>query len=120
MDVLKRINEIMEKQELTDYQLSKISGLSSSTISNMRQRNTVPSVPTLELICNALHITLSQFFVDEDTQFFPVTPLQREMINEFIFLSKQQQQIIVDLLKSMNHSSAEPAAEEEGKTDDPV
>lgn len=96
----------MEKQELTDYQLSKISGLSSSTISNMRQRNTVPSVPTLEQICNAMHITLSQFFVDENTQFFPVTPLQREMINEFIFLDEQQQQIIVELVKSMNRTSS--------------
>lgn len=35
MDVLKRIDEIMRKQHLNDYQLSKLSGLSTSTISNM-------------------------------------------------------------------------------------
>ena len=40
MDVLKRIDEIMRKQHLNDYQLSKLSGLSTSTISNMRKRNT--------------------------------------------------------------------------------
>ena len=43
MDVLKRIDEIMRKQHLNDYQLSKLSGLSTSTISNMRKRNTIPS-----------------------------------------------------------------------------
>ena len=32
MDVLKRIDEIMRKQHLNDYQLSKLSGLSTSTI----------------------------------------------------------------------------------------
>lgn len=45
MDVLKRIDEIMRKQHLNDYQLSKLSGLSTSTISNMRKRNTIPSMP---------------------------------------------------------------------------
>ena len=48
MDVLKRIDEIMRKQHLNDYQLSKLSGLSTSTISNMRKRNTIPSIATLD------------------------------------------------------------------------
>ena len=37
MDVLKRIDEIMARQHLNDDQLSKLSGLSTSTISNMRK-----------------------------------------------------------------------------------
>lgn len=65
MDVLKRIDEIMRKQHLNDYQLSKLSGLSTSTISNMRKRNTIPSIATLEYICDSFDMTLSQFFVDE-------------------------------------------------------
>ena len=35
MNVIARIDEIMKKQGLTDYQLSKLSGLSPSTISNL-------------------------------------------------------------------------------------
>ena len=54
MDVLKRIDEIMARQHLNDYQLSKLSGLSTSTISNMRKRNTIPSIATLEYICESL------------------------------------------------------------------
>lgn len=52
MDVLKRIDEIMRKQHLNDYQLSKLSGLSTSTISNMRKRNTIPSIATPEVIAD--------------------------------------------------------------------
>ena len=35
MNVIARIDEIMKKQGLTDYQLSKLSGLSPSTISGI-------------------------------------------------------------------------------------
>lgn len=45
MDVLKRIDEIMRKQHLNDYQLSKLSGLSTSTISNMRKRKPFHPLP---------------------------------------------------------------------------
>ena len=53
MDVIKRIEDLMKERNWTDYKLSKKSGLSSSTIANMRRRNTIPSIPTLETICEA-------------------------------------------------------------------
>ena len=84
MDVLKRIDEIMRKQHLNDYQLSKLSGLSTSTISNMRKRNTIPSIATLEYICDSFDMTLSQFFVDEGTLLYPVNDTQKDFLDYFI------------------------------------
>lgn len=83
MDVLKRIDEIMRKQHLNDYQLSKLSGLSTSTISNMRKRNTIPSIATLEYICDSFDMTLSQFFVDEGTLLYPVNDTQKDFLDYF-------------------------------------
>lgn len=101
MDVIKKIDEIMSKQRLTDYQLAKISGLSTSTISNMRKRNTVPSVVTLEYICDGLGITLSQFFVNQETQMYPVTDVQRDFLDYYILLSEEQQKLMLEIAKQM-------------------
>ena len=38
--------------------------LSQSTIANLFKRNTVPSIVTVESICNGFGITLAQFFCD--------------------------------------------------------
>lgn len=101
MDVLKRIDEIMRKQHLNDYQLSKLSGLSTSTISNMRKRNTIPSIATLEYICDSFDMTLSQFFVDEDTILYPVNETQKDFLDYFVLLTGEQQHLVLEVVKNM-------------------
>lgn len=101
MDVLKRIDEIMRKQHLNDYQLSKLSGLSTSTISNMRKRNTIPSIATLEYICDSFDMTLSQFFVDDGTLLYPVNDTQKDFLDYFILLTDEQQQLVLEVVKNM-------------------
>lgn len=58
MDVIKRINALTEERGWSTYKLVSKSGLSSSTIANIYRRNTVPSITTLEAICDAFGITL--------------------------------------------------------------
>lgn len=99
MDVLKRIDEIMARQHLNDYQLSKLSGLSTSTISNMRKRNTIPSIATLEYICESFDITLSQFFMDNQSTLYPVNETQKEFLDYFVLLSDEQQQLMLEVVK---------------------
>lgn len=62
MDAQKRIRKLMEERGWTDYRLAKESGLSRSTVTNMFNRNNVPTLPTLEAVCKAFGITLTQFF----------------------------------------------------------
>ena len=100
MDVVERLNEIMRKQHISDYKLAKISGLSLSTLSNMRKRNTVPSIVTLEIICKALNITLTQFFASEDDDLYPVTPLQREFMDYYVLMSDEQQHLFLEMAKN--------------------
>ena len=65
MDVIKCIDFLMKGQDLSDYKLKTESGLSSSTIANIRRRNTVPSITTLKSICSVFGITLAQLFNEE-------------------------------------------------------
>ena len=107
MNVIERIDAIMKKQGLSDYQLSKISGLSSSTISNMRRRHTIPSIPTLEHICGSLNLSLSQFFADDASTMYPVTPEQKQFLDIYVQLSKEQQNLICELAQQLVNKTDE-------------
>ena len=78
-----------------------LSGLSTSTISNMRKRNTIPSIATLEYICDSFDMTLSQFFVDEGTLLYPVNDTQKDFLDYFILLTEEQQQLVLEVVKNM-------------------
>lgn len=77
MDTRARIRKLMEERNWTEYRLSIASGLSQSTVANIFNRNTTPSVATLESICQAFGVTLAQFFADGDM--VELSPEQREM-----------------------------------------
>lgn len=51
MDAKKRIQELMDERQWSEYRLAIASGLSQSTVANIFNRNTTPSVTTLESIC---------------------------------------------------------------------
>ena len=77
MDVIKRISDLTKERGWSTYRLSYESGLSSSTIANIYRRNTIPSLITLESICSAFGITLSQFFA-KNMNTVTVTKEQKE------------------------------------------
>lgn len=98
MDVIQRIDDIMKERGWSYYKLSIESGLSSSTITNIYRRNTVPSITTLEAICNAFGITLSQFFAEEDA-FVQLSPEQKEMFDNWLCLSESQKKIVAEIIE---------------------
>ena len=59
---IRRIKELMKRNGYNTYHLSKQSGVSLSTLSSMFEKNTEPRVETIEKICAACDITVSQFF----------------------------------------------------------
>ncbi len=65
MDVLKRINELRLAKNWSVYRLSVEADLPQSTLTNMINRETLPSITTLEAICKALGISVSDFFREE-------------------------------------------------------
>ena len=97
MDVIERIDNLMKERGWSEYRLSIESGLSSSTIANMHRRNTVPSIPTLEAICNAFGITLSQFFNDE-TPTVQLSEEQMEFFHKWITLTAEQKRLIEEVI----------------------
>lgn len=75
-------------------------GLSENTIATILKRNSLPSVGTLESICNGFGITLSEFFAEGDL--IEVSSDTKQLIEYWGGISPKQKQIILDLLKNMN------------------
>lgn len=98
MDIIQRIDSLMEERQWSDYKLSVESGLSSSTIANIHRRNTIPSISTLEAICNAFGITLSQFF-NEGLTTVQLSKEQQDLFTEWITLTKEQKDLIFSIIK---------------------
>ena len=99
MDAKARIRQLMEERNWSEYRLAIASGLSQSTVANIFNRNTIPSVATLESICAGLGITLSQFFAEGDM--VELTEEQREMFAAWSTLSKDQKEVLRQLILVM-------------------
>ena len=99
MDTKERIMQLMEQRNWTIYELSKRSGISQTTLSNMWKRNTEPSIPTLTEICKAFDITLAQFF--SEGRNVELTQKQYDLFQHWGFLSEEQKDILIALVKSI-------------------
>lgn len=101
MDVLGRIRQLMEEREWTLYRLSKESGVQQSTLGNLWRRNNVPSVYTLEQICRAFGITLSEFFAENPRELAELTREQKELLGHWDKLTLEQKNALLVLLRGL-------------------
>lgn len=99
MDILKRIRDLMEERDWSIYRLAIESGLTQSTISNMFNRKTDPSIKTLEALCDAFHITLSDFFREEEGT--PIDLQKKELLESFSRLSQKERDALLTLVRSL-------------------
>lgn len=102
MEVHERLRQIMNERGWTEYRLSKKCGLSESTLANIFKRNTMPSISTLESICEGFGITLSQFFSDGDL--VELSPELQELFNCWVTLTAEQKQAVLQLISVMNNN----------------
>ena len=65
-DILEIIKQNREARGWSEYQLAERSGLPKSTISSWYKKSMTPSFASLEKICDAFGVTLSQFFAQDD------------------------------------------------------
>ena len=99
-DILAAITTYREERGWTEYQLAERSGLPQSTISSWYRRSMVPTIPSLEKICTAFGITLSQLFAEGDVP-VSLTESQRKLLNRWARLSEEQQSVVFALIDMM-------------------
>ncbi|MBQ8392790.1 MAG: helix-turn-helix transcriptional regulator [Clostridia bacterium] len=98
MDSLKRIRELLDERKMTMYQLSQRAGIPQSTLSNLFLRNNAPTLPTLEKICNALDITVCDFFKTDEEAIN-----ESDFIEEWNRLSVEEKRTVYKMMKLLNN-----------------
>lgn len=100
MDTLERLRQLQKQRGWTDYRLARESGLSDSTIINIYRRNALPSIPTLEAICRAFGLTLSQFFADGEL--VELTPELNQLFDQWKTLTPEQKRVTMEVVQAFN------------------
>jgi len=99
-DILATITKYRQDRDWTEYQLAERSGLPQSTISSWYRKNMIPTVPSLEKICIAFGITLSQLFAEEENT-VSLTESQMKLLESWSRLTEEQQAAVFTLIDKM-------------------
>lgn len=99
-DILAVITGLRTARGWTEYQLAENSGLPQSTISSWYRKNLIPSIPSLEKICDAFGITLSQLFAEGDDA-VSLTPSQKLLLESWSKLTAEQQEALLGLMNTI-------------------
>ena len=100
MDTLQRLQQLLKERDWTVYRLSVNCDMPSSTLNNIFNRNTIPSIPTLETICKGFGITLSQFFAENEM--VELSPELKELFDGWLTLTPEQKAAITQLIRTIN------------------
>ncbi|MCR4719717.1 MAG: helix-turn-helix transcriptional regulator [Firmicutes bacterium] len=100
MDVKKRLEDVLKKQGWTKYRLAKECSIPPATISNIFHRGTVPTIATIEAICDTLNITLAEFF--SDNEMVELTPELKAFYDGWMYLPPEKKEYLLQTLKYLN------------------
>lgn len=92
-DVIQHIQDLCKERSWTYYRLAKEADIPYSTLNNMVNRTNIPTIPTLQKLCDAFGITLADFFLDEPDA-LQLTEGQQEIITLYNNLSLEKKKIL--------------------------
>ena len=91
--IIDRIEQLCEKKHISRYRLAQKSGIAQSSISTLLNRKSVPTIQTLEKICEGLDMTLAQFFAGDD-KLPDLIEEQKSLLEEWNAMDEQQRQLV--------------------------
>lgn len=100
MDILNRIRQLKDERGWSNYRLAKEAGISENVLNNLFRLNNQPTIPTLEALCKGFSLSLSQFFA-EGNEAVVLNGEQKEMLDIWNTLNKEQKAALLELLKKM-------------------
>lgn len=91
--IIAKIEQLCEKKNISRYRLAQKSGIAQSSISTLLNRKSVPTIQTLEKICDGLDITLAQFFTD-DEEYPDLTSDQKQLLSDWNAMDDHQKELV--------------------------
>lgn len=97
MTIAEKIDALRLERGWSINYLAMEAMLTQSTINNMFNRKTEPTISTLRAICGAFGITLSEFFEEEEKS----SDINTELYRRINTLSTEQKEALLTILKSI-------------------
>ena len=94
-----RIKELCDKQQITKYRLSQLTGVTQTVLSRIIKRENIPTIQTLEKICTALNISLAQFFAKDENP-PDLTAEQREIVETWSGLNPEDRDRLMKIIRT--------------------
>ena len=91
--IIAKMEQLCEKKNISRYRLAQKSGIAQSSISTLLNRKSVPTIQTLEKICDGLDITLAQFFT-EDEEYPDLTSDQKQLLSDWNAMDDHQKELV--------------------------
>ncbi len=103
-DVLARIITLCNERGWSTYKLAKESNIPYSSLNNMINRNTFPTIPTLIKICSGFDIPIYEFFLYNDDTVIPKILSQREciLLENYRNLPSQQRYLLEAYIQGLH------------------
>lgn len=98
--ITNRIKELCDKKQMSMYALSKKTGISQSSLSNLMKRGSTPTFYTLDRICDGLGITLPQFF-SEDMGRLELSSEQKKVLETWESLTDKEKAAVEIYVRGM-------------------
>ena len=99
-NILIKIVELREARNWSEYQLAERANIPQSTINSWYRKNMTPSISSLEKICAALDITLSQLF-SKSQEKYDLTDEQITLLEKWSKLTEDQRKAIFELMDAI-------------------
>ena len=94
-----RIKELCDKQQITKYRLSQMTGVTQTVLSRIMKGENVPTIQTIEKICSALNISLEQFFAKDENP-PDLTAEQKEIIETWNGLNPEERERLMKIIRT--------------------
>ena len=91
-----KITSLCEKCDISKYRLSQLSGISQASLGRITAQENLLSLITLEKICTALGVTLSQFFQEGNSE-----NLTEKVLGIWNDLSTNEQETVMSMLRGL-------------------
>ena len=107
-EIILRLNYYCKKQHISKYELAKRSELPRSTIYNIYNRNTVPSIEVLQKILSGLDISMAEFFMEkEESPLSDLTPREEDLLYKYRRLSFKDKETVDRMTNVMRKEDEE-------------
>lgn len=92
----KRIRYFREKKNITVNKLANLAGVSQSYLRSIEMDEKNPTIEFISILCNALNITIQEFFIDS-----PETLSEDPLIKRISLMNQEQRDALLSFLEKI-------------------